>query len=497
MIETSTTAHAPASAPDPAKDGDLGAHAFNILLVDDQPENLVTLSATLEGLEQNLVMAHSGREALRYLLSNECALIILDVVMPGMDGFETARLIRERQSSKSTPIIFLTAGDSNDAQMFRGYSVGAVDYIQKPVVPEVLRSKASVFVELARKAELVKRQGERLRLIAQRDHEREIAQTTARHEAESYRIKSELLAKEIEAARTRASLEMAEARARHATDLEQKNAELERAKDRAERESRFKSKFLARMSHELRTPLNAIIGFSELLEQEVAGPLASTQKDYVTAVLQSGRHLLGLVDDVLDLSKVEADRLDLARQWTPLSDLVESVERVVRPLAQKQGVSLVCALAQDLPPLYVDPLRIKEVLYNLLSNGIKFTRAGGRVALRAAVDDRFVEVTVSDTGIGIGEEDMPRLFREFEQLEAATTSLGSRPEGTGLGLVICRRLVDLHGGTIAVASVLGEGTVVTVRLPASGGSGGSNRSPETPAPPPPPPPPPPDEPVDA
>jgi DNA-binding response OmpR family regulator len=261
----------------PVEDADPnGAGAVNILLVDDQVGNLITLEAMLTGLRQNLVKARGGREALKYLLKNDCALIILDVLMPDLDGFETARMIRERESSRQTPIIFLTAGDPSEAKVFKGYSLGAVDYLHKPLQPDLLRSKVSVFVELAKKTALVRQQAEH---------------------------------------------------------LERKNAELDQARDRAERESQFKSKFLMRMSHELRTPLNAIIGFSELLEQELFGSLNPKQMEYVSTILQSGRHLLDLVNDVLDLSKVEAGRLELVLEWTNLSHLVGAVERMVTPLA--------------------------------------------------------------------------------------------------------------------------------------------------------------------
>jgi signal transduction histidine kinase len=380
----------------------------SILLVDDQPENLVALEAMLEGLGQNILKAMSGREALRHLLTHECALIILDVLMPNLDGFETARLIRERESTRQTPIIFLTAGDWSDAHVFRGYSVGAVDYIHKPFVPEFLRSKASVFVELAKKTELVKQQ-------------------------RRY--------------------------------LEQKNRELEEARARAELESQFKSRFLARMSHELRTPLNSILGFSEVLEQELFGPLSPKQKDYLACVLQSGRHLLELVNDILDLAKVESGHLQLDKAWTTVDAIVRPVETIVTPMAQKQGVTLQTDLPAELPRIHIDPLRMREVLQNLLSNAIKFTPGGGRVSLKARANGGHVDLVIDDTGIGISAEDLPRLFHEFERISPRSGNLLKHPDGTGLGLVISHRLVELHGGNLSVESEEGRGTRVTVSLP--------------------------------
>ena len=250
----------------------------------------------------------------------------------------------------------------------------------------------------------------------------------------------------------------------YAAALECANRELELAKARAEQESRFKSKFLAGMSHELRTPLNAIIGFSELLEQELFGPLTDRQKKYVQNVLLSGRHLLTLINDVLDLSKVAAGRMELAREWLPLVPIVEAVHGVVRPLADKQGVEVSVSLPPHLPALYVDAVRVKQILYNLLSNAIKFTPRGGSVELSAGVLGNSLSVSCRDTGSGIRPEDMPRLFREFEQLEPAA---GPRPEGTGLGLALSKRLIEMHGGEISVVSEVGKGSTFTFTLPMS------------------------------
>ena len=249
---------------------------------------------------------------------------------------------------------------------------------------------------------------------------------------------------------------------RYALELEGANRELKQEKERAERESRFKSRFLAGMSHELRTPLNAIIGFSEMLEAKIAGPLSDRQDQYVNHVLTSGRHLLTLINDVLDLSKIEAGRMELAREWTGLAVVVDSVHGVVRPLADKRGISLAVSLPDDLPDLLLDPTRTKQVLYNLLSNAIKFTPRGGAVALAALVEGSNVKISCRDTGIGIRAEDMPRLFREFEQIEPNS---GKKPEGTGLGLALSKRLVELHGGCLWAESELGKGSTFCFTLP--------------------------------
>ncbi|HVJ93159.1 MAG TPA: histidine kinase dimerization/phospho-acceptor domain-containing protein, partial [Labilithrix sp.] len=196
-------------------------------------------------------------------------------------------------------------------------------------------------------------------------------------------------------------------------DMSPNSAEDEalRALLRAELASRTKSSFLAKMSHELRTPLNAIIGFSELMEQGLAGPLSERQHEYVVSVLESGRHLLTLVNDILDLSKVEAGRMDLDREWIQLGAIAETVERGLQSIAIGRGVSLVIAMDEDLPDVFVDPVRMKQVLFNLLSNGLKFTPSGGTVELNAKRAGGVIEMTVSDTGVGIRPEDLPRLFQ--------------------------------------------------------------------------------------
>jgi signal transduction histidine kinase len=249
---------------------------------------------------------------------------------------------------------------------------------------------------------------------------------------------------------------------RRQREEELRSAEIELAREQAERENRFKSQFLAQMSHELRTPLNSIIGFSELLERETAGPLLPVQKEYLELVLTSSRHLLRLIEDVLDLSKVSVGAADLRLESTSLETLVESVVSGLKPLVSRGRVTLDSAVASGLPELRVDPLRLKQILYNLLANGIKFTPAGGGVALRAQPEGDRCRIDVSDTGIGIRREDLPLLFREFQRLAPQD---GVQREGTGLGLALTKRLVELHGGELSVESEPGRGSTFTVRLP--------------------------------
>jgi signal transduction histidine kinase len=243
--------------------------------------------------------------------------------------------------------------------------------------------------------------------------------------------------------------------ARLFSELEDKSRELEAA-------SRHKSEFLSNMSHELRTPLNAIIGFSEVLGERMFGELNDKQAEYIQDILSSGRHLLALINDILDLSKVEAGRMELDLSRFDLPAAIGSAVILVRERATRHGLGLDVLVDDRLGPFVGDERKIRQVLLNLLSNAVKFTPEGGRVAVRAVPADGAVEISVSDTGIGIAPEDQEAIFQEFRQVG---TDYARKREGTGLGLALARRFVDLHGGRIWVKSRLGEGSTFTFNLP--------------------------------
>ncbi len=402
----------------------------SVLVVDDSPSKLASVAAIVAGLGLEVATAKSGREALRQLLERDFALILLDVIMPTMDGYETANLIHSRPRSAYTPIIFVTAEEHTDADRYKGYQYGAVDWIYSPIVPEVLQAKVKVFVNLFYLARIARRQAEALKL--QRE-------------------------------------------------------EILRQNQRLEEASRLKSDFLASMSHELRTPLNAIIGFSELLNDGVLGALTPEQKDSVGDILNSGQHLLALINDILDLSKVEAGQMTLEPENLCIRDLLAGSLSIVKEKALKHRIGLTLEAPAELGVLRADLRKLKQIVFNLLSNAVKFTPDGGKLLLRARRVGRealnleapegwaartlplpsgdfaeFLEIAVTDTGIGIEEEDLRRLFQAFLQVDG---TFARQYEGTGLGLALVRRLVGLHGGTAGVLSAPGKGSTFIAWLP--------------------------------
>lgn len=383
----------------------------HFLLVDDLEENLLALEALLrrEGLVQ--LMARSGVEALELLLKYDVALALVDVQMPDMDGFELAELIRGTERTRRIPIIFLTAGGPDPQRRFRGYEAGAVDYIRKPIEPDVLRSKADVFFELYRQRQEVARQRDELRKAAD-----EIAR----------------LLKESRG---------------HAEALQQADVR--------------KDEFLATLAHELRNPLAPIRNAVELMRS--MGPLDDSLEWVREIIDRQVCNMARLVDDLLDVSRIATGKLVLRRQVTELAPIVaRAVETVRAQIDSKQH-----HLEMELPPqpvyLDADEIRIIQVFSNLLSNATKYTDPGGRIRLAARLVDDQVEVTVSDNGVGIPPEKLGDIFGLFFQLDR---SLDRMQGGLGVGLALVKRLVELHGGSIqAHSSGLGHGSTFTVRLP--------------------------------
>jgi signal transduction histidine kinase len=373
---------------------------LSVLVVDDNAANLLTYEALLEDLHVDLVKAHSGREALRHAFHRDFAAILMDVQMPDMDGFEVATQLRRRERSREIPLLFVTAEFPDQSHVARGYSLGAVDYLIKPVVPEILRAKLSVFIELDRR-------------------KRELIRT---------------------------------------------NAELRKARADAEEANSQKSRFLASMSHELRTPLNAIIGFTGTLLMKLSGPLTTDQERQLNTIQSSGTHLLALINDLLDLAKIEAGKVEIRREVVVGQQVLEEVATALRGLAQAKGLALGIRSPSAELAVRTDARVLTQILLNLANNAIKFT-ANGRIDLgldRRRDDGRLVtEFSVADTGAGVKPEDQAKLFQAFQQVGITGVR---RQEGTGLGLYLSQRLAALLGGHIELRSDPGQGSTFKLVL---------------------------------
>jgi signal transduction histidine kinase len=403
-----------------------------LLLVDDRPENLLALEAILEPLGQTLVSAHSGEEALKCVLQHDFACILLDVQMPVMNGFDTAQIIKSREKSRYIPIIFLSAINKEDSYVFKGYSMGAVDYVFKPFNPDVLRSKVAVFVDLYLKQQQIIEQAEMLAESQRRELELE-------HRAELY-----------------------EAEAKSAAKLAELNKQLKERQRELEQAMGVRNRFYASMSHELRTPINAVIGYSTLMIDNIYGPLNEKQREGLQRTLRAARHLLELVNDVLDLSKIEAGKIELSMQPVNIPSLIDDLFVTVRPLADEHGTVLTFERPADPMMIVTDPRRVRQILLNLLSNAIKFGLQKPIRVVSERTEAGGVSISVIDEGEGISEDDQSRIFEEFVQVSP------TQQMGTGLGLPISRRLATLLDGSLDVKSAAGSGSTFTLTLPPEG-----------------------------
>jgi two-component system, sensor histidine kinase and response regulator len=367
----------------------INPHDSLILIVDDNPQNLQVLGKQLKEKNYKIEFAVNGPAALEFLEKKQFDLILLDINMPGMSGFDVCKKIRLNPEMNNVPIIFLSA-DIERESILKGFELGAQDYITKPFDSREL-------------------------LV---------------------RIRTHLALKDT---------------------LEK----LETEKEHAQSADRLKSAFLATMSHELRTPLNSIIGFTGILMKETPGSLNDEQKKQLGMVQNSARHLLSLINDVLDISKIEAGQLKMNLQQFNLPEVISKVVETNKPFADKKNLRLTVLIDENINDITSDNLRVQQILLNLVNNAIKFTEVGG-ISINCFLVKKFVKIQITDSGIGIEPEKIKQLFEPFMQID---TGLTRKKEGTGLGLSICKKLTELLNGKVEVESRFGSGSTFTVTLP--------------------------------
>ncbi|OWQ93788.1 hypothetical protein CDN99_04930 [Roseateles aquatilis] len=428
-----------------------------LLLVDDSANVLAELGATLRDDGYDVIAASHGEQALELLAVQAVDAILLDVQMPGIGGLETCRRIKAAPALRDIPVLLLTAFDGREA-MLAGLETGADDYIVK-ANGEVELLKARLRAQLRRK----------------------------QFEDEARRMHAELHNSAMEAAEARAARDLADSRAELLAALQQRNDALEQLNAELSRASSAKTAFLSTMSHELRTPLNAVIGFAQLMRDGAAGPVSERQSEFCNHIHNAGQHLLSLVNDLLDMAKIEAGRVDLDIEPVDLDELLRDALAIVQERARLGDIEMTFFGVGGGQRLCVDRRRLRQIIYNLLSNAAKFTPKGGNIRLEArrvprararealpgfatgrrsdlpeSEYDEFVQISITDSGIGIPGESLERLFQPFNQIKNVLTH---KVEGTGLGLATVARLVQLHGGAVAVSSQPDTGSCFTCWLP--------------------------------
>jgi signal transduction histidine kinase len=419
----------PRTARQEASRWDSEAIPINILLVDDEPKNLVALATILDDARYHLVRAESADDALLLLIKEEFALIILDIHMPGMSGFELAQLIKQRKKTASVPIIFLTAYYNEDQYVLEGYETGAVDYLHKPINPTILRSKVAVFAELFQKS-----------------HELTAANRALIGEVEERRkVQQQLLELNDELERR----------------VEDRSADLRRIAAELSESDRRKDQFLAMLAHELRNPLAPIRNAVEILRLMPDNAEAVTS---ATSLMDRQiAQMVRLVDDLLDVSRISRGKIELRRARVDLGATINEVVETIRPQADALDQDLIVSLPDEPIHIDVDPTRLSQVVGNLLHNACKFTPEGGRISLSVKREDDHALVCVTDTGMGIHVDQLPRIFDLFVQ---GDTSLERAQSGLGIGLTLVKQLVEMHGGTIEAHSEgNGKGAQFIARFP--------------------------------
>lgn len=419
-MNTTSPANDPATAP---------AERVNILIVDDEPKNLTVLESVLDDPGYRLVRAASGKEALLALMADEFAVLVLDVRMPDMTGFELAQLVKERRKTAGVPIIFLTAYYNEDQHVLEGYGSGAVDYLHKPVNIGVLRSKVAVFAELHRSRRALENANQAL-----------VDEVAERRRAE------ERLGELNETLERRVAMRTI---ALQASDAQLRDAH------------RRKDEFLATLAHELRNPLAPVRYALQLLKLKgIATPEVERACGLIDRQVQT---MTRLIDDLMDVSRINEGKIELRRERVELAQVLRDAVETARPMIEEFEHDLALALPAHELPLDADATRLAQAFMNLLHNAAKYMDRGGRIEVGVRIEDKEVVVVFRDTGIGIAADRQEGVFEMFSQIESA---LSRSRGGLGIGLSLTRRLLELHGGSIVARSEgLGRGSEFIVRLP--------------------------------
>jgi len=417
----------------------------NILLVDDEPANLLALESVLENLGQNLVRAQSGEEALRQLIRTDFAVIILDVLMKGMSGFETAGLIRQRDRSRHTPIIFLTAAGKTETEMFHGYALGAIDYLTKPFVPAVLRSKVSVLIDIYRKTEEVIQLNHKLSVRAEELETLSLnlkSENEKRRRTERELSRSEEGLKDLNASLEARIVERTAVIEEHSLQLTRTNAELEQ--------------FVYSASHDLQEPLRTMTSFLQLLERRNPDRLDQESKQFIQFAIKCSANMRNLINGLLEYSQVT-----LKEKKFQNVDCNLVARRILEQLNGSITESGAKVEIASLPEVYGESLLLGQLFQNLIGNALKFRgERPPRVEVGSEKREDEWLFWVKDNGIGIESRFFQQIFRLFQRLHNREEYLGA-----GLGLAVCQKTVELHGGKIWCESEVGKGSCFYFTIP--------------------------------
>ena len=439
---------------------------IEILIVEDSPTQAERLRRLIQSMRYGARVAGNGQLALEAIRERKPDLVLSDIVMPEMDGYALCRAIKTDPELREIPVILVTSlMDPKD--IIRGIECGADNFIRKPYAEDYLLNRIGHMLMNQR---LRRNQNMEIGIalyLGDQKHfinaeRQQILDLLISTYEQAVQVNSELQARE------RQVIELNMRLAHHAGELETINREIALKNLELAEASRMKSAFIANMSHELRTPLNAIIGFTGALLMKLPGPLNDEQDKQLNTIRTSARHLLSLINDILDVAKIEAGKVTLELETVQCQHLVNDVVDTLRPLALQKGLGLEVDLAADAIVLQTDRRALTQILLNLANNAIKFTESGQvRVTLSKRPGDGHdtVEFSVADSGAGIREEDQAKLFQAFSQLDSTSTR---HAEGAGLGLYLCQNLANLIGGSLFFKSDFGQGSTFTLALPLRG-----------------------------